>query len=296
MVARGYAPSMSEDAPTPSEQADHPPNEVRFRDFGRAGPLAIVAAVLPAAGGFALLGFMPKVAGFLNDLGPWGFVLFVAAFALTSGFAVLPTYAQAALGGYAFGLVGGVPGAMLGFVGGSVIGYTLARLTAGDDANKAIEDHPKWRAVRDAFVAMDRDKARPGVQAGFLRTLGIVTLIRFPPNSPFALTNLLMASVRVPKLIFLIGTAVGMLPRTALVVFIGHQVAQTLGADELTSDALKEARPGWLLPVGIGLSIVVLITLAVLGDKAIKKAVASGEIPADPADPVDADDEDRSDA
>ncbi len=75
-----------------------------------------------------------------------------------------------------------------------------------------------------------------------------------------------------------IAPALGMLPRTALVVFIGHQVAQSLGADELTSDALKEARPGWLLPVGIGLSVAVLITLAVLGDKAIRKAVAAGEI------------------
>ncbi|MEO1583424.1 MAG: VTT domain-containing protein [Planctomycetota bacterium] len=260
---------MSEDVSTSTG-----PDEVRFRDFGRAGPLAITAAVLPALGGFALLGFMPQVSGFLNDLGRWGFVLYVAAFALTSGFAILPTYAQAALGGYAFGLVGGIPGAMLGFVGGSIIGYAVARLTAGDDANKAINDHPKWRAVRDAFVARTEDPEK----ASFWRTLGIVTLIRFPPNSPFALTNLLMASVRVPKLIFLIGTAVGMLPRTALVVFIGHQVAQTIGAEELTSDVLKEARPGWLLPVGIGLSVVVLVTLAVLGDKAIKKAVAAGEI------------------
>lgn len=235
--------------------------------------MAIVAAALPAAGGFLLLGFMPAVAGFLNDLGPMGFVLYIAAFAVTSGFAVLPTYAQAALGGYAFGLAGGIPGAMLGFVGGSLIGYTMARLAAGDDANKAIDDHPKWRAVRDAFVASSE-------RGSFWRTLGIVTLVRFPPNSPFALTNLLMASVRVPRLIFLIGTAVGMLPRTALVVFIGWQVAQSIGADELTSDALKQARPGWVFPVGIALSIGVIVLLAVLGDKAIKKAVAAGEIPA----------------
>lgn len=262
----GYGHTMTD--------AQRQPHDVRFRDFGRAGPLAVVAAVLPAAGGFALLGFMPQVSGLLNDLGSAGFVLYVVAFAVTSGFAILPTYAQAALGGYAFGLAGGIPGAMLGFVGGSVVGYTIARLTAGDDANKAIEDHPKWRAVRNAFVAQTEDPEK----RGFWRTLGIVTLIRLPPNSPFALTNLLMAGVRVPRLIFLIGTAVGMLPRTALVVFIGHQVAQSLGADELTSDALKDARPGWLLPVGIGLSVAVLITLAVLGDKAIRKAVAAGEI------------------
>lgn len=260
----GYGPLMT-DAP-------REPNEVRFRDFGRAGWLAIAAGTLPVLGGFALLAFIAPVSGFLNGLGPWGFVLYVAVFAVTSGFAVLPTYAQAALGGYAFGLAGGVPGAMLGFVCGSAVGYAVARATAGDDANRGIERHPKWRAVRDAFVARTEDPEK----RGFWRTLGIVTLVRFPPNSPFALTNLLMASVRVPKVVFLIGTAIGMLPRTVLVVYIGSLVE-----GELSRDALGSARPGWLFPVGIGVTLAVLVVLAVLGDRAIKSAVRRGEIAED---------------
>ncbi len=243
--------------------APREPREVRFRDFGRAGWVAVVAAVLPAAGGFLLLGFMPQVAGFLNDLGPWGFVLYVAVFAVTSGLAILPTYAQAGLGGYAFGVAGGLPGALLGFVGGSAIGYAMARLTAGDDANKAIDDHPKWSAVRDAFVARRGSRARD-----LAKTFGIVTLVRVPPNSPFALTNLLMASVRVPMLPYALGTAVGMLPRTALVVYIGSLVE-----GEISSDSIKSAQPGWLLPVGIAVAVLVLMILAWLGDKAIKRAV-----------------------
>ncbi|MGP1273320.1 MAG: TVP38/TMEM64 family protein [Phycisphaerales bacterium] len=258
------------------EQPSDPAAEVRFRDFGRAGPLAIFAALAPAAGGFLLLGFMPRVAGWLDGLGPAGIAVYIAAFAVTSGLAILPTYAQAALGGFAFGLAGGVPAALAGFLGGSVIGYAAARRTAGDDANRVIDRHPKWRAVRDAFVARTENPER----AGFWRTLGIVTLIRFPPNSPFALTNLVMASVRVPRLVFAIGTLVGMLPRTALVVWIGSQIA-----GELSRDALSQARPGWVLPAGIAAAVLVLILLAWLGDKAIKKAVASGELPAESRDP-----------
>ncbi|MEM8758290.1 MAG: VTT domain-containing protein [Planctomycetota bacterium] len=262
----GQPDSAPEDPPeSPSE------SEVRFRDFGRAGPAAIIAAFLPALGGFLLLALLGPVSGWLNQLGWIGVGVYVAIFALTSGLAILPTYAQAALGGYAFGLVGGVPAALAGFLGGSIVGYAVARRMAGDDANAAIDRHPKWAAVRDAFVS----------RTGFFKTLGIVTLVRVPPNSPFALTNLLMASVRVPRAVFLIGTAIGMLPRTAVVVWIGSQVAAQFAAapeaGELTSGALREARPGWLLPVGIGLAVGVLVLLAWLGDRAIKKAIGSGQ-------------------
>jgi uncharacterized membrane protein YdjX (TVP38/TMEM64 family) len=245
---------------------------VRFRDFGRAGPLAVVAAALPALGGFALIGFMPQVSAALRDLGPAGWAVYAATFALTSGLALLPTYAQAALGGYAFGIAGGLPGALLGFVGGSLIGYAVARRSAGDDANRVVDRHATWAAVRDAFITRTDDPAR----AGFWRTLGIVTLVRLPPNSPFALMNLLMASVKVPLRVFALGTAVGMTPRTAAVVWIGSLIQ-----GELSKDALSAARPGWLLPVGIGSAVAVLLILAWLGDKAIKKAV-SGRTPAPP--------------
>jgi uncharacterized membrane protein YdjX (TVP38/TMEM64 family) len=105
-------------------------------------------------------------------------------------------------------------------------------------------------------------------RAGFWRTLGIVSLVRVPPNSPFALTNLVLASVRVPLASFAIGTGLGMLPRTAAVVYVGSLIE-----GELSRDALRQSRPGWLLPVGIGLSVAVLIVLAWLGDRAIKRAV-----------------------
>lgn len=243
------------------ETSDAP---VRFRDFGRAGPMAVVAAALPALGGFALIGFMPQVASALRDLGPAGWAVYAGAFALTSGLALLPTYAQAALGGYAFGVAGGLPGALVGFVGGSLIGYAAARRSAGDDANRVIDRHRTWAAVRDAFIARSDN---PG-HAGFWRTLGIVTLVRLPPNSPFALTNLLMASVRVPLRVFVLGTAIGMAPRTAAVAWIGSLIQ-----GELSKDTLSAARPGWLLPVGIGSAVAVLLVLAWLGDKAIKGAV-----------------------
>ncbi|MCA9274316.1 MAG: TVP38/TMEM64 family protein [Phycisphaerales bacterium] len=247
-------------------------SEVRFSDFGRAGPAAIVAALMPALGGFILLGSIPVIAPRLRDMGTAGLLLYVAVFAVTSGLAILPTFAQAALGGYAFGLALGLPGALCGFLGGSIIGYFLARGVTGDDALKGVQRHPKWNIVVRSFFP---DREGDGAHRGFWRTLGIITLIRFPPNSPFAITNLVLASVKVDLIPFAIGTALGMLPRTAVVAYLG-----TLVEGEISKDALASTRPGWYLPVGIGVSIAVLLILARLGDLAIKKAVASGEIDA----------------
>lgn len=233
----------------------------KLRELGRAGPVAIIAALLPAIGGFVLLGSLPVVGPAIRDLGAIGILLYVLVFSLTSGFAVLPTYAQAALGGWAFGPVVGSFAALGGLLGGSLIGYIASRTVAGDDAIQPIKSRPLWNAVYESFV-----NRSPTIE-GRTRTLGIITLIRIPPNSPFALTNLLMASARVPLPLFVIGTAVGMLPRTALVAWIGSTV------ESLTTDSLNEAKPGWFLAVAIGLSLLVLYVLAQLGHRAIKKVV-----------------------
>ncbi len=164
----------------------------------------------------------------------------------------------------------GLPGALCGFLGGSLIGYFLARGVTGDDALKGVQQHPKWNIVVRSFFP---DREGDGEHRGFWRTLGIITLIRFPPNSPFAITNLVLASVKVDLVPFVIGTALGMLPRTAVVAYLG-----TLVEGEISKDALSSARPGWYLPVGIAISVAVLLILARLGDLAIKKAVARGEI------------------
>jgi uncharacterized membrane protein YdjX (TVP38/TMEM64 family) len=182
-----------------------------FRRLGPAGFLAIIAATLPPLGGFVLIGLSGSyVAPFLRSHPNAGPFMYAGGFALLAGFALLPTYAQSLLGGWAFGFRTGLTFALVGFGGASLIAYVVARKASGDHVIKLIDEHPKWRAVYDALLGR-----------GFWRTLGIVTLVRIPPNSPFALTNLLMATVRVPVVPYLIGTLLGMAPRTAAVVYFG---------------------------------------------------------------------------
>jgi uncharacterized membrane protein YdjX (TVP38/TMEM64 family) len=112
------------------------------------------------------------------------------------------------------------------------------------------------------------------VGSGPLKTLGIVTLVRVPPNSPFSLTNLVLSTTRVPWWIYIVGTAVGMLPRTALVVWIASHVE-----GELTKEAMKQAREPWMLWVSVLAALAVLLTLAHIGNKAIEKVTAQDEEP-----------------
>lgn len=231
--------------------------------FARLGPaawLGVAWTLLPALGGFALLYFIRPASDWLVGLGSGGLVVYALIFTATAGIGILPTYAQAFVGGWAFGLVPGTAAALAGFVGASLVGRVIAKTVARGRVNEEIDRHPKARIVRDALVGK-----------GDLRALGIVTLLRVPPNSPFALTNGVLSTTGVSLWVYLVGTAVGMLPRTAAVVWLGTQIQGTLDGD-----ALKEARPGWWVPVAIGITVVVLIVLAQLGQRAINRVLGPG--------------------
>ncbi len=104
--------------------------------------------------------------------------------------------------------------AMAGFAGGAIIGYVIARRASGDRAAMLLRDHPKWQAVRDALV-------RDHESRSFLKTVSMIALFRMPPNSPFALTNLEMASVKVPHCPVRARHSDRHAPRTATAVWIG---------------------------------------------------------------------------
>lgn len=254
---------MMDQTPQPAAPEGEP--KVSFgevvRKLGPASWLALAALVAPPLGGFLVLGFIDSIAQWLESHGAMGPWIYAAAFAVTAGLALLPTYSQSILGGWAFGLATGYPAALGGFVGGAAIGYAIARPVASARVETLIEEHPKWVAVRNALLG-----------GGFWKTLGIVTLLRLPPNSPFAATNLVLASVRVPWLTYLIATAVGMTPRTAAAVWLGQKLH---GDFSSMKEALDEGQPLWLKIGAIVVTIVVVIVvLGVMGhiaNKALKR-------------------------
>jgi len=259
-------PDAAPSGETPSAERppeDTPPEETLgtvFKKLGPAGVLGVIALVLPALGGFLLLGSLNIVGPWLQSHGALGIVAYAAAFAVLAGLAILPTYAQAALGGWAFGLTVGFPAALVGFFGGSLIGYAVARRASGERVEKLLAEHPKWRVVRDALVG-----------AGFWKTLLIVTLVRVPANSPFAATNLVMSAMKTPIVPYLIGTLAGMAPRTFLYVYVASLIQ-----GEINRDALDAARPVWLFPVAVASAVLSIVIVGWIAQRALKKATGLG--------------------
>lgn len=233
-----------------------------WRTLGPAGPLAVIAATLPGISGFLLAGYMGTVSRFLQSHGSRGLLIYCAAFAVASGLAILPTWVQAVLGGFAFGIARGVPAALAGFAAGSIIGYEVARRASGDRLLATINRHPKLKAVREAFID-DR------LERGFLKTLGVVALLRLPPNSPFAVTNLVLASVRVPRLPYLLGTIIGMAPRTIAAVVIGDGVAKAITGTDIANPDFSV--PRWLWLAGIVLMVAVLAVLGTIANRVLAR-------------------------
>ncbi|GJM19699.1 MAG: hypothetical protein DHS20C14_19120 [Phycisphaeraceae bacterium] len=220
--------------------------------LGPAALLGVAWAVMPAVFGLTLfVKYRGEVAGWLNEQDPaTAMAVYIGAFVITAGLGILPTWAQAVIGGYAFGLWGGFGGALAGFVGASLVGYGVARVVARRRVEAEIEGDPKAKAVRDALVGK-----------GGWRTLLSVTLVRFPPNSPFALTNGVMAATEVPLGAYVLGTAIGMAPRTLAGVWIGTQVS--------SMDAID--MPKWMKYGGVVVMFVVVGILGLIAQKAVER-------------------------
>ncbi|MEX0886735.1 MAG: VTT domain-containing protein [Phycisphaeraceae bacterium] len=233
---------------------DAPAWRTTLRRLGPVGVLGVISLTLPPLGGFVLLLTMAWVGPFLHDLQLLGTGLYVVGFIVLAGLALLPTYAQALLGGYAFGFGVGFPAALAGFIGASLLAYALAGRIAGERLMNIIHEKPKWQAVHHELVG-----------SGFWRTLAIVILIRLPPNSPFAATNVVMASANVAWLPYALGTAMGMAPRTGAAVFL----AAAAGSFDVT-------QPSWLLITGVAVAIAVVIIIGLLANRAVNRITNGG--------------------
>ncbi len=227
-----------------------------WRRIGPAGPLALIASTLPAVGGFLLLSQLERFGPWLAGHDGMGVTFYVVGFAVLAGLALLPTYAQAVLGGWAFGSVLGFAAAMAGFGGAALVGFGVARRASGDRVVDVIESNAKWKAVYRALV-----------RSGFWRTLLIVTLVRLP-SSPFALTNLVMAATRVSLPAYILGTLLGMAPRTLAAVVIGAHLS--------TLD-FGQARNLWLMGVGVAGILVVLAIIGQIANNALARVTAERE-------------------
>jgi uncharacterized membrane protein YdjX (TVP38/TMEM64 family) len=115
--------------------------------------------------------------------------------------------------------------------------------------------HPRAHLIRGALLGGSKGK-----------TFAIVSLIRLPPNSPFAITNFALATMGAPFGLTILATAIGMLPRTAVACFVAASGAAT-GAEDLQQLVDQQG-----LPLVIGGAVVMLAVVAIIGQIA-KRAI-----------------------
>lgn len=249
------------DSPAGGSSVRNEPGSLSMEDIrrlgkrlGPAGPLALISATLPAIGGFVLLGSLKLIGPWLREHADVGVGLYIAIYALSSGLAILPTYAQSFLGGWAFGFAHGTMAATGGLVGGAVVGYLVARRAAGQRVVTLIAEQPKWKAVYDTLL-----------RGGFWKTLAIVTLVRLP-SSPFAVTNLILAATRVGFAPYVIGTVVGILPRTAVAVYLAASASKL---------DFSEGSARWFWIAGVVAAVAIAGLIGYWANQAIARVTAA---------------------
>lgn len=227
-----------------------------------SGALALVWGTLPGILGLTLVVSVADAESFFTRFGDSALLVYVLIFAACAGLGLLPTFAQAFAGGWILGFGRGAAGAGLGIGLAAILGYLVSRLVAGDSVRAWIDRHERWKVVRESLVGR-----------GFARSLLVTTLVRFPPNSPFALCNLALASCGTRPLPYLVGTLVGMAPRTIFVAWLGS-VAAVSATDEngrMSLFDLAKDRP-WMFAVGLVSTLVALAVLAQIAKHALRRA------------------------
>lgn len=231
----------------------HLPNKIRlyFKELGTLTPVAVVSTFLPIVGASVLLATAYPLGYWLRENWEIGTALYVFGILFFCGLALLPTNVIGILGGWAFGFQLGIALLISGIVSAAFISFLINSRLVGDRLPHVFDAHPKAKAIYQALLGQS-----------VRRTTLIIFLLRLSPAMPFALTNFLMASARVPTKSFLIGTFFGMLPRSSAVVFVGA------GLSELTFDSAEDA---WLLIFGIIATLVSVFVIGFISKRALER-------------------------
>jgi len=217
---------------------------------GMRGGLVLFIAwcVLPLTCGLILLANIDSAHHWLGGEDLNAAMIFAATYAVLTGLGILPTYAATIVGGWVFGVELGFAACAAGYLGGSTIGFGISKLVCSDHVATWIDSRKRWRIIRKTILEENKWKAT-----------GIIALIRLSPSGPFAVTNLVLAACGAGWTEFLIGSSVGIAPRTLFACFMAASASAT-GATDIQTLAKNQG----YLAVIVGV-VIFMATLAVIG-------------------------------
>jgi uncharacterized membrane protein YdjX (TVP38/TMEM64 family) len=223
----------------------------KFRQLGRLTPMALVTTLLPIAGSSALLVVGYPLGNWMRENWELAAPVFLLGVLFFCGFALLPTNLIGILGGWSFGFWFGLAILIVGVVGSATIAYFVNLRLTGETLTALTSRNARTNAIHKALT-----------NEGFLKTTAIITLIRMSVVMPFAFTNFFLAAARVPLSSFVVGTFLGMLPRSGAMVLLGA------GLSELTFDNFNDV---WFLVAGVPATIILIILIAIFSRRALDK-------------------------
>lgn len=223
----------------------------KLAELGRLTPLAIASMLLPIIGSAALIASLVPTGYWLRENSGIGMPLFVLGIALLCGLALLATNVVGIVGGWSFGFGLGLFLLMSGVVAASVISYLINGRMSGEKLPDMLERYPRASGVYESLLRSDTRT-----------TLTIVSLMRASVVFPFGFTNLFLAAAKVRISPYIIGTAIGMLPRSAAMTFIGSGLAEL---------DLSNTGSTYLFILSLALTIGSLAAIAILSRRALAK-------------------------
>lgn len=223
----------------------------KIRELGRLTPIALVTTFLPIAGSSVLLVVGYPLGNWLRANWEAGSLIFLAGVLFFCGFALLPTNLIGILGGWAFGFWLGILLLIAGVVGSATVSFFVNRRLTGETLTALTGRNARANAIHKALSGDSISK-----------TTAVIILIRLSVVMPFAFTNFFLAAARVPVSSFLVGTFLGMLPRSAAMVFLGA---------ELSELSFQNFNDKWFLLAGVPATVVLIVVIAVISRRALDR-------------------------
>ncbi len=164
-------------------------------------------AIVPFTASIGLIYFATNHIDIFRNFSIWDQTLFWTLSAFLMGFAFCPTTFFALFVGYLWGFNSLIP-FVLSYSMASIIGFGLGKLIHGDDIVTYIVQKFK---MQNFLTTIQKD------------SFSWVFLTRLSPIFPFAITNAMMAFIGVNFRNFWVAGTLGMLPRTFLALWTGHE-------------------------------------------------------------------------
>jgi uncharacterized membrane protein YdjX (TVP38/TMEM64 family) len=220
-----------------------------------------VLVVLAAVAAVALLLWLgrqggdqvPRFAAWVESLGVWGPLAFIAGYAVAA-VALVPGSLLTLAGGAIFGLVEGTIYVFAGATLGASAAFLVGRYLARGAVERRLAGSPR-------FAALDRAVGREGRK--------IVFLLRLSPIFPFNLLNYGLGLTRVRFVDYLVA-CLGMLPGTFLYVYYG----KLLGTVAAVAGGAEVER-GWEYWLVLALGVAATIAATAVITRRARQALAA---------------------